>query len=404
MLTKILNIGITDQVPITERKYIQVTNSACFLAALMTIAYWPAALFTHNVIVISCYFIAPFLYLIFLKFNQRCQYAKARHGVTLLTLLWISSMMPIFGDQWLVYIWFYPMIAAIPMLFSAKESHWFWFYEILCITMFLVVYSLVDSIEPIYLMKTNFDAIIGYTAPIAAAICTVIVVFFLRYFILNGDKRFIIEHERAEDLLLNILPVNIADRLKDGEVRIADHYANVSVMFIDIAGFTTFARDHSPEEVVVLLNTLFTKFDEMAEKYEVEKIKTIGDAYMVASGLPKKNDSHAINLAKMALEIVQWLESSAMKQQNIQVRIGINTGPVIAGVVGLKKFIYDLWGDTVNLASRMESHGEVERIQISEQTYQHIKDKFETKYRGEITIKGKGLHKTWWLLAINHEN
>jgi class 3 adenylate cyclase len=200
------------------------------------------------------------------------------------------------------------------------------------------------------------------------------------------------ERERAEGLLLNVLPAAVAVELKETGHTTARRYESVSVLFADIVGFTPLSAEMDPEAMVDQLNTVFTHFDQLADRYRCEKIRTIGDNYMVAAGVPTPTDDHAHALASMALEMLQYAKTGPLS-----FRLGINSGPVVAGVVGISKFQYDLWGDTVNIASRMESQGEPDRIQISEATYQLIKDDFDTTLRGPIEVKGKGTLTTWYL-------
>lgn len=209
-----------------------------------------------------------------------------------------------------------------------------------------------------------------------------------------------IEQQRSEELLLNVLPSSIAERLKLKPSTIADSYAEVSVLFADIVGFTALSGRISPPELVQLLNQIFSRFDQLAEQHDLEKIKTIGDAYMVVAGLPEDRSDHAEAIANMALEMQNTLDQfNAQMQQDFSIRIGIATGPVIAGVIGIKKFIYDLWGDTVNMASRMESQGIAGRIQVTQSTYESLKDQYLFESRGEIEIKGKGAMLTYLLIG-----
>lgn len=200
-----------------------------------------------------------------------------------------------------------------------------------------------------------------------------------------------IEQEKSERLLLNILPAPIAERLKQEEGTIADSFECVTVLFADIAGFTELSTRVQPTELVCLLNEIFSEFDKLAVMNGLEKIKTIGDAYMVVGGLPQPLIYHAQAIANMALDMKTAISRFNEKHQaSLQMRIGINTGPVVAGVIGTKKFIYDLWGDTVNTASRMESHGLIGQIQVTATTYEHLKDQYELEDRGIISVKGKG--------------
>jgi len=188
------------------------------------------------------------------------------------------------------------------------------------------------------------------------------------------------------------LPAEVAGELKRRGETTARRFESISVLFADIVGFTPLAAEMDPEEMVAQLNEVFTSFDQLADRYGCEKIRTIGDNYMVASGVPTPREDHAEALAGMALEMIRYAEGSPWS-----FRIGINSGPAVAGVIGTKKFQYDVWGDTVNTASRMESHGEPGRIQISEATNTLIKDHYATTPRGPIEVKGKGTLNTWWL-------
>jgi guanylate cyclase len=209
-----------------------------------------------------------------------------------------------------------------------------------------------------------------------------------------------VEHERAEGLLLNILPGSIAERLKASPTTIADQFTEASVLFADVVDFTPRSQDLPAAEVVGLLDRLFSHFDTLAERYDLEKIKTIGDAYMVAAGVPTPRPDHAAALAQLALDMRNAVApGGAVADLELQVRIGINSGPVVAGVIGRKRFLYDLWGDAVNTASRMESAGTADRIQITRATYELLKDTFVCDPRGTIAVKGKGEMETWYLIA-----
>ncbi len=208
------------------------------------------------------------------------------------------------------------------------------------------------------------------------------------------------EQEQSDRLLLNILPQLIAERLKQQQSTIADSFDEVTVLFADLVGFTELASRLSPTQLVELLNQIFSAFDELSQGYGLEKIKTIGDAYMVVGGLPKPRKDHAEAVAEMALGMQKIIHHfNTQNNQALSLRIGINTGPVVAGVIGIKKFTYDLWGDTVNTASRMESQGKANRIQVTEETYKRLKDKFLLEDRGEIPVKGKGKMQTYFLLG-----
>ncbi|MCO5112424.1 MAG: hypothetical protein M9929_16540, partial [Burkholderiaceae bacterium] len=200
-----------------------------------------------------------------------------------------------------------------------------------------------------------------------------------------------IEQERSERLLLNILPGSVAERLKNSNQTIADGFADVTVMFADIVNFTQVASGMAPTQVFTMLNRIFSSFDEMAERYGLEKIKTIGDAYMVAGGLNDEQTDYSDAIADMALAMRELLRRDfIVNEAHLEVRIGIGTGPVVAGVVGKKKFIYDLWGDTVNIASRITSEGVPGMIQVDGITWRRLKDRFDFHEPQTIYLKGKG--------------
>ncbi len=208
------------------------------------------------------------------------------------------------------------------------------------------------------------------------------------------------ERDRADGLLLNILPEAIAARLKDEPGIIADAFDDVTVLFADIVGFTRLSAVISSVELVQMLNELFTEFDHLAARHGLEKIKTIGDAYMAVAGLPGPLEDHAGATAHMALDMIEVVRRySEQSGRQLDIRIGIHTGPAVAGVIGVNKFAYDLWGDTVNTASRMESHGEPGRIQVSDATRARLAGRFELQERGGLQIKGKGAMQTCFLGA-----
>ena len=208
--------------------------------------------------------------------------------------------------------------------------------------------------------------------------------------------------ERSDTLLYNILPISIADRLKRGEM-VADSFSNASILFADIVDFTLWSSNRKPQEVLSALNVVFSRFDKLVDEYDLEKIKTIGDAYMVVSGVPVERKDHLHVLADMAISM-QKACAEIRKEENLpfSIRIGIHCGPVVAGVIGNKKIIYDLWGDTVNIASRMEANGLPDRIQVSRQVYEILRNEYGFEERGSIPIKGRGDMDTYWLSEKSH--
>ena len=206
------------------------------------------------------------------------------------------------------------------------------------------------------------------------------------------------EQAKSDSLLHAMLPAGIVERLKLGETLIADKFTSATVLFADLVGFTPLTMELAATEIIELLEGLFSHFDSLIAKYGVEKIRTIGDNYMVASGVPVPRPDHAQALAHMALDMSEYIHSRPVyRDKRVDFRIGINSGPLIAGVIGDKKYQYDLWGDTVNTASRMESSGMAGKIQITRATYELIKEEFICEPRGKVTVKGKGELETWYL-------
>jgi len=218
----------------------------------------------------------------------------------------------------------------------------------------------------------------------------------------NKNYQIIKEREKSDDLLLNILPKKIADELKEKGKTSIRKYENATVMFTDFKGFTKYAEKNTPEEVIALLDHYFCAFDAIIEKYDIEKIKTIGDAYLCVSGIPESKPGHTSKMIKIAFEMMQVMDDTQAKMKDIggvflEMRIGIHCGPLVAGVVGSRKFAYDVWGDTVNIAARMEQSGQPGDINVSEAVYVMAKDDFEFKYRGEVEAKNKGKMKMYFV-------
>jgi adenylate cyclase len=223
---------------------------------------------------------------------------------------------------------------------------------------------------------------------------------YFRYAATRAERALELEQKRSEDLLLNILPDTIASRLKKGETLIADRFEHTTVLFADLVHFTRMSAERPPEEVVQILDEVFSQFDEATRRWGLEKVKTIGDAYMAIGGAPEAQQGHAARSVGLALDMIALLaETSARLGRQLELRIGIHTGPVVGGVIGKNKFAYDFWGDTVNTASRMESHGLAGRVHISEETKREIADFYETEERGKIEVKGKGVLTTYFIAA-----
>ncbi len=269
--------------------------------------------------------------------------------------------------------------------------------------------GLLEKESEIQNLKQKKQKYIIYGSGFAIVLIVLLAIGLYRRYNYIKETNLIIEEakNRSDKLLHNILPEETALELKqNGKVQ-AKKFESVTVLFTDFKGFTHFAKDLSPEELVNSVDYYFSKFDEIMEKYGLEKIKTIGDAYMCAGGLPFPTNDHPFKMILAAFEIAQFIEESKQNISNditsFDIRIGINTGPVVAGVVGIHKFAYDIWGDTVNVASRMETLSYPGRINISENTYELVKDVFQCKYRGEIEVKNRGMMKMYFVNGVKNQ-
>ena len=217
--------------------------------------------------------------------------------------------------------------------------------------------------------------------------------------IIRNYKQLSAEKQKSEELLLNILPAEVATELKEKGTAEAKLFDRVTVMFTDFVGFSMISERLTPQQLVNELDTCFKAFDRITTKHNIEKIKTVGDAYLAVSGLPAATPLHAANIVSAAIEIAEFMLQRHLELGNktFEVRIGIHSGSVVAGIVGVKKFAYDIWGDTVNIAARMEQHGMPGKVNISQTTYELVKDKFTCTYRGEIEAKNKGVLKMYFV-------
>jgi len=375
---------------------------------------------------------------------QKVTLTLAAEFVTVLSVIWVGTYLAL-GLPWSAAIPFtYQAVSVVTLVVFArtKDYRFFRFIQIVIIFLlpFLLQWSLggyvTSSAVSLWALVGVFGALFFYSARQAVPWFVVFVVLTIfsglidprlsasaptipmgvevSYFVLNIlgvslTAYLLLQYSvRARDaalaqsdgLLLNVLPRSIAERLKREPGIIAERYDDVTVLFADIADFTSFAERTSPEQVVGVLDEIFSAFDQLASQRGLEKIKTIGDAYMVAGGLPEPRADHADAVAELALEMqAEFARLCEKLGLGLAIRIGIDTGPVVAGVIGRHKFTYDLWGDTVNTASRMESHGVAGRIQVTQTTHRHLQDHYQFEERGEVEIKGKGLQRTYLLVG-----
>ena len=351
------------------------------------------------------YSIVSFLSLLLFRLRRNFSFFRTTQLVLILLLPFLLHLsLGDFVSSSAVILWsaLCPL-GALAFQNTKAASYWFSLFIVIVISAFFLENKIfpIETSLPQWLINILF----------AMNICgvTFLAFFVLRYFVnqnqlakeqLKHEQELLAaEREKSEKLLLNILPIAIAKRLKDGETVIADEHSDAAVLFADIVGFTNTTQNISAPLLVENLNKIFTHFDKLVEKYELEKIKTIGDSYMVVSGIMDQNKDHVNKIADLALSMAADIHKFSLDgKTNCDIRIGIHVGPVIAGVIGSKKFSYDVWGDAVNTASRMESFSEPGKIQISEKFYEYIKKDYECEYRGQTEIKSKGVMNLYFLL------
>jgi guanylate cyclase len=283
------------------------------------------------------------------------------------------------------FVWgFATVLAAVVVFRDWRALAWLATYIVLLIA---TEVALLDAAGRYELPNAEIQGAV--TLSVVATFVFLVLLYFVR-------QRDVLQRE-SDDLLRNVLPDEIAERIKRSSSQIADYFEEASILFADVVDFTPLSAGMTPAETVELLNEVFSTFDDMVAEAGLEKIKTVGDEYMVAAGVPEPRADHAHALADLALAMSRHVADNDVRGHRLVFRMGINSGPVVAGVIGRKKFIYDLWGDAVNTASRMESHGVEGRIQISEATHLLICEDFDCEPRGEIEIKGKGVVSAWYL-------
>ena len=342
--------------------------------------------------------IAFLVYVLVLYLNLNAHYKRAIIILLINGNFQIASVSYMLGSDAGIHLFLVAAAMSPFLYFSFHQLKYIFSFSVISLLLFVFLEVSFQSVVPLIPISpglAKFCYISTFVSNLSA------VVFFTYYLYranFNAEVELEAERERAERLLLNILPVSVAERLKRGEQNIADHYDEVSILFADIVDFTTLSSRLSATELVELLDLIFTYFDTVVERFQLEKMRTIGDGYYVASGVPVCRSDHAHALVKLAIEFSRFDELIELPPDvNIEIRMGIHSGSVIAGVIGVKKFQYDLWGDTVNTASRMESHGESGRIHISETTYNLINDQFKCLPRGGVDVKGKGIMNTWFV-------
>jgi len=400
MLNSLFSLGIDEDLLFSDVKHVKLLNALSIFSFFLIIAFIPIEVHyypqTKWILLFNC--LMPFAYTSVLIFNWTKHYTLARLTFNLPALFFICLASFQVGPEANGHSNIILVIVTAFFIYPKHER----VYQYLVISIALSAFILIEILFYLNVSPAYFPKIPTSILSVSFNFALVLFLIGFAYYISENyklaEENLETEKQKSESLLHNILPEKIADRLKSNPETIADGFEESSILFADIVNFTPLAENNTPNNVVAMLNEIFSKFDDLVEKHGLEKIKTVGDAYMVASGIPEKNNSHAEAIAEMSLDMNESIHQvKGLLGKSLQLRIGINSGPVVAGVIGKKKFIYDLWGDSVNTAARMESHGVPGKIQVTSNTYSLLKSKYKFKERGEIDIKGKGLMRTYFL-------
>jgi class 3 adenylate cyclase len=409
-IDSLISLGTEQDRSEASKKYVRYANAASILALVTTLFFFALELpiiadlgniGLREATIITLRFLASFGFVAPLVMNHRGHQASARLVFGIWAILFTLGLVLLYGANAPSHLFFIAIIAGFVAMFPEHERS----RRALILTSTFVAFGLsflmCHYLTPIVeINRPAIRVVVELAVSFGALTLVLALAFAQRNANDQAEAAVVAQKEKADRLLLNILPEAVAQRLKESSASIADGFDEVTVMFADLVGFTPLSQSMEPRDLVALMDRIFSEFDKVVEKLGLEKIKTIGDAYMVAGGIPTLRDDHAQAIAKMALEILPIIDAfSAPGGESLQLRIGIASGSAVAGVIGRKKFAYDLWGDTVNTASRMESHGEPGKIQVNENTYQRLKDEFEFIERGLVEVKGKGQIPTWYLVG-----
>jgi class 3 adenylate cyclase len=406
LFARLIRIGRDPLLAPSEARYVVLSNIVAMLGVVFTLGFAPVLVISGSPIYPALQVVYALGYLPTLWLNHRRRHFAAITWLLLGSQLIVASQVLVEGVGFDVQM-FFMLHAMLPfLLYPPRHGRAMLALSALAGLDLVAVVALGNrlphlgpAVPPGHLAIIRPILLGGLFATLAA--CS----HYARRATLIAEAALDLAHQRSEDLLLNILPASIAHRLKLRGGTIADGFAGVTVLFGDLVGFTRMSARLPPEQIVGMLNDLFCRFDDVAGSLGLEKIKTIGDCYMVAGGLPDPLPDHAERVAEMALAMQSIVaEIAARTGEPLILRIGIHTGPVVAGVIGKRKFIYDLWGDTVNIASRMESHGIPGAIQLSAASRQLLDGAYQLRHRGTIEVKGKGEMETWLLEGRRRES
>ncbi|MBW7857877.1 MAG: adenylate/guanylate cyclase domain-containing protein [Leptonema sp. (in: Bacteria)] len=397
-------LGVSTARNTAEHKHIILVNGLCIVLLFYLLVSIPLLLLVDP---LPFWFQIPsFLFwnslLLVLALNNRGKTRAARITLIVASLLLMICNSILTRGEANFHFFLLTEMLAVFFIFPSDEGRFMYPAAALALFTFLVFhFTPAPLLIPNWLPKTDIDfSEFQKTTTFGTATLIFAFSFYIQRTFRVADRILAAEKDKSERLLLNILPSPIVKQLKERPNTIAERFDECTVLFSDIVGFTSLTRSMPAVDVVSHLNTIFSAFDDLADSYGLEKIKTIGDAYMVVGGLPEPDPEHAEKIAHFALDILDIVQDYRKRTQlPLELRIGINSGDAVAGVIGKRKFIYDLWGDSVNTASRMESHGVPGKIQVTESTYQLIQSKFEFKNRGTIEVKGLGPIQSYILIS-----
>jgi adenylate cyclase len=398
--SRYLNIGVGSDIHLKETRYIRASNGIALIVSLLLLFQLPGLiiLLPASKYLLASFIAFPLLWLFVPYLNYKKHYTTARlfFSFSCIFLITVSAIQ--IGRESDNHLFMISVFLGAFIIYPPRQMKF--------IIMITIVSGLAMVGLELYFIdhKSVLDAppVFFSTGRILSISALFLIILFIsvhHYKIIESTElQLEKEHEKSEKLLLNIIPASIAKRLKAKNEIIADRFESATVLFADLSGFTELSARIPAENLVAILNLLFSKFDEICQNYGLEKIKTIGDSYMLTGGLPEKRSDHCEAVANFALDILEFMSTNTYNElKTLSLRIGIHTGPVVAGIIGQQKLAYDLWGDTVNVASRMESHGIPNRIQVSRQVYEKIKDKFKFTLRDKLNIKGKGEMEVYFL-------
>jgi class 3 adenylate cyclase len=407
-LDRIADAGVPKTMAAAEARHVRFCNRAAFAGFVCALVFlfletpvitdWGRTT-ALEVGILAVRGVMAVLFLLPLWLNLRRQHAAARLAVVAVSLTFVLSSSVIFGAVAPSHLFVIVIASAAHVLFPEYEAvRMRWALGVCGIAFGVMLWLRHRDVPLISVSRPDVRMVMEILISAGALALAVVITRALRATARRSELEAIREQERADRLLLNILPEQVARRLKDDPTTIADGFHDVTVLFADLVGFTPMSEKMSPQQILALMDRVFCRFDELVDQFGLEKIKTVGDAYMLAGGLPDLKSSHAEDVAGMALAMLDEVKKiHGPHGEPLSIRIGMATGPVVAGVIGRKKFLYDLWGDTVNTASRMESSGEPNSIQVNEATWRRLRDRFVFRERGGIEIKGKGRVMTWFL-------